>query len=318
MILKNVLNLMTVGKLSVFLYHKVPTEPDPLIPDEILLPTFERMLDEVLSEFKVIPLMDAVLGLQTGTLPARAACITFDDGYADWIHGVIPALLKRDYHATFFITTGQFTGHGMWHERIANLVRLTKYPSLELHPMGLGNMPSARADEKAKIITALEIALKYKSLHERERLMGLLSICTGVVSDESQKMSLDELLYIHSKGFEIGAHTVNHPILTCTNDQVAWTEINEAKNQLSHHIKAPVVAFAYPNGRPDLDFSSSHVNMVKKAGYKCAVTTHSGIGRMGNDVFEIPRYTPWAANTWRRSGQVLGNIMKKPRLTTPY
>ena len=67
------LQLLSKDKLSVFLFHKVPQRTHALMPGEITLADFERMLDEVVSQFQVLPLEEAVSRLQNGPLPRRAA-----------------------------------------------------------------------------------------------------------------------------------------------------------------------------------------------------------------------------------------------------
>ena len=45
--------------------------------------SFDQQMGLLTDCFRVIPLADAVRGLRSGGLPSRAACVTFDDGYAD-------------------------------------------------------------------------------------------------------------------------------------------------------------------------------------------------------------------------------------------
>ena len=123
MLSKSVLHSLSGNRLSVFLFHKVPKLADPLAPAELDLARFEHLLDHTLSNFVVLPLEEAISRVRAGSLPRRSACITFDDGYADWMSGVVPLLLRRNLHATFFITSGQFDGIPLWHERILAAVR---------------------------------------------------------------------------------------------------------------------------------------------------------------------------------------------------
>src|SRR5690554_1410907 len=101
------LHWLTRGRLSVFLFHAVPLRSPSVLPD-FDLPQFEAVLDFIRKRFQIIPLDDAVLAMQRGNLPPRAACLTFDDGYASWLEGVVPLLERENLHATFYITTGQF------------------------------------------------------------------------------------------------------------------------------------------------------------------------------------------------------------------
>ena len=73
-------------------------------------------------------------------------------------------------------------------------------------------------------------------------------------------------------------------------------EIFNNKQHLEKIIGAPVNIFAYPNGKPGIDYTQSTINAVKKAGYKYAVSTESQIATILSDPFQLPRFTPWDKN----------------------
>src|ERR1035437_9290941 len=83
------------ARLSVLIFHRVSLDPDPLFPDEMYAARFNEVCGWLGSWFNVLPLDQAVAHLNTGTLPARAACITFDDGYADNFHVAMPILQRQ-------------------------------------------------------------------------------------------------------------------------------------------------------------------------------------------------------------------------------
>jgi len=64
---------------------------------------FRRHLD-VLEEWgaRVLPLDEALRGLDAGSLPDRAVVLTFDDGYASVVEQAWPLLLERGLPATLF------------------------------------------------------------------------------------------------------------------------------------------------------------------------------------------------------------------------
>jgi hypothetical protein len=92
---KMLLRLLSPGGkrgLSILIYHRVLREADPLFPGEVTSADFAMQLALLRSCFNVIPLLDAVRHAKAGTLPPRAACITFDDGYADNAEVALPLL----------------------------------------------------------------------------------------------------------------------------------------------------------------------------------------------------------------------------------
>lgn len=307
------LHLLSKGKLSVFLFHKVPQHAHALVPGDITLAGFERVLDVVVSQFRVLPLEDAVARLQADQLPRRAACITFDDGYADWMSGALPALRQRNLHATFFITTGQFgAGTPLWHERIQAAVLAHPGPVLEMGMPSLGRRSLATLAERQALVVQLEQELKYLTLSAREQAMRRLEAAAGVRPESVPHMSVAQLRDLHSQGFGVGGHTVNHPILDYCNETELVEEVAGVREQLAAIVGGPIAGFAYPNGRPNADFFRHHVQAVQRAGYRYAVTTHWGVANSHTSPFQIPRFTPWAQREWHALYQAGRNLLAQP------
>lgn len=307
--------VLSRGKLTVLLFHKVPLQAHPLATGELDLSEFERVLQATLRLFRVIPLEDALMGLRHGSLPPRAACITFDDGYPDWLTGVVPVLERYEAHATFFITSGQFSGMPMWHERILHAVDAAPAGVAPIQMESAGHAPIVIGEglERRRAVQQLDQLVKYQVPAIKEQLLRQLEQHTGTRADQVPVMSAQSLRDIHARGFGIGGHAVTHPILRlCTPDE-AYREIGGAKEELEAIIRAPVRAFAYPNGVPERDFSEEHVAMVKRAGYTSAVTTHHGSASAGTSPFQIPRFTPWGPSALKMDLQFARNLMQPPR-----
>jgi peptidoglycan/xylan/chitin deacetylase (PgdA/CDA1 family) len=312
MISRFVLQSLSKGKLSVFLFHKVPQQCDPLVPGEASMARFEHLLDHTFSALKVLPLDEAITRLHAGTLPRGAACITFDDGYPDWLTGVAPALRRRNLHATFFITSGQFDGVPLWHERILAAVRKLPGPVLDMGIPFLPAQPLASIEDRQRQVQRLEQELKYLTLHRREQILQQLEAVATVKATDVPVMSEAQLRDLHSQGFAIGAHTALHPILDYCNAAEAEREIGGTRERLQAIVGGAVNGFAYPNGRPYADFSRLHVDAVKRAGYRYAVTTHWGVADADTSPFQIPRFTPWAEHDWHVTYQLARNLLTQP------
>ncbi len=312
MIEKFILRGLSKDKLSILIFHKVPKVKNIFCQDELDLHEFEQTIDYVQKQFEVLPLSEAVERLGSNRLPRRAACITFDDGYTDWETGVVPLLLSRNLPATFFITAGQFQGVPMWNERILHGIGNCSETIQSLRTSFLQEpLPFCSVDDRRRAVTIIEKVLKFQSVILREEMLAELEAILGVEMAATPSMSEQQLRRMHNKGFEIGAHTVGHPILTCCSDSEAREEIGSAREILAGITGSAVNSFAYPNGLPGRDFSSAHVDMVKSAGYSYAVTTGTGAARYSSSAFQIPRFTPWGPTSSRRTIQVARNILTK-------
>ena len=71
------------ARLSTLIFHRVTAQPDPLFPGEVDALRFDAICGWVRRWANVLPLDEAVQRLAEGSLPARAMCFTFDDGYAE-------------------------------------------------------------------------------------------------------------------------------------------------------------------------------------------------------------------------------------------
>lgn len=296
-------------KLSIFLFHKVPLQASKLEPYDLAYADFIKMLDYIRGHFSVVPLDEAVDRLSEGRLPPAAACLTFDDGYSGWVEHVMPALLQRNLHATFFLTTGQFSGKAMWHERVGQVMTQLPACRLTLCDSELGPLDISDDNSRLQAVRRIEQYLKYLPRSRREYLIEQLEAMSGVQPAALSLMTEDDARTLHSKGFSIGAHTINHPILTLCTECEARDEIASVRESLSAVIGGDVTGFAYPNGRPAQDFNERHVRLVKDAGYKYAVTTQWGAATQSTSLYQIPRFTPWGPGTLRMSYQLARNYL---------
>ena len=281
------------GRLLILIYHRVLPEPDPMRPDEVDAGKFEWQMKLMSESFKVMPLSEACRALDDGALPARAACITFDDGYADNADIAVPILKKLGLHATFFIATGFLNGGRMWNDTVIEAIRMANGSGLDLLDVGLGQWKIESMTQRSNAARNLIYKLRHLEFDTRLEKVKAVELRVGGRLPDTLMLTTEKLRYIADQGMEIGAHTVNHPILTRLDNERAVEEIVESKSHLERMTGIPVNLFAYPNGKPDTDYDQRHVTMVKDSGFNAAVSTHWGAARAGNDLYQLPRFSPW-------------------------
>jgi peptidoglycan/xylan/chitin deacetylase (PgdA/CDA1 family) len=154
-------------------------------------------------------------------------------------------------------------------------------------------LPNAAA--RRRLIDDLLEGLKYREPDERLHLAERIAELAGAVLPRGLMLSTGQLMAMHRAGVEIGAHTVDHPILASVDPGTAREQIRASRHLIERRIGAPVRAFAYPNGRPGRDYSSEHVAMVREAGFDFALSTAWGAATMSSDSYQIPRVAPWDA-----------------------
>ena len=106
------------------------------------------------------------------------------------------------------------------------------------------------------------------------------------------------------------SHTVNHPILSSVSDETARGEIIGSKRYLEDMIQEEIEGFAYPNSKPDLDYSAKHSDRVKAMGFKAAASTHWGGSARGSDRFQLPQFMPWDRPELKFAVRLLANYRR--------
>ncbi len=298
------------GRLSIMIFHRVRPRRDPLFPNEPDALQFEAQMRRVRDWFHVLPLTDAVARLRSGTLPARAMAITFDDGYADNCTVALPILRRLGLHATFFIASGYLDGGRMWNDTIIEAVRVAPGPRLDLEALQLGTHGLATPAERSAAILDIVRRLKYFALERRQHLAEAIAAHVGRPLPEDLMLTGAQLRLMHAAGMGIGAHTVCHPILAALTDAHARHEIVQGKHDLEAMIGAPVRLFAYPNGKPGRDYTAGHVRMVREAGFDAALSTAWGTARFGCDPYQLPRFTPWDRSAWAYALRLMRNLRR--------
>jgi peptidoglycan/xylan/chitin deacetylase (PgdA/CDA1 family) len=112
-------------------------------------------------------------------------------------------------------------------------------------------------------------------------------------------------------GMEIGGHTASHPILARLAAAAACREIAEGKEYLEALLGTKVTLFAYPNGRPGIDYLPEQTDIPRKLGFEAAVSTHWGAASKGCDVFQLPRFTPYSNDINRFTPLLLQNLIRR-------
>ena len=302
----------TRGKLSIVLFHRVLTAPDPLFPGDPDVKRFNELCGWLAAWYNVLPLDEAVDRLSRGALPVRALAITFDDGYADNHDLAVPILRKHGLCATFFIATGFLNGGRMWNDTAVAAVRQCSQASLDLSDLGLAGVSQldlSSITARRQSLDRLLNATKYLPPDEREAVVDRVAALADARLPTDLMMRAEQVLAMANAGMQIGAHTVSHPILARLNDTDARREIAQSKSDLEGLLRRPVTLFAYPNGKPVQDYLPRDAALVRDLGFTAAVSTASGAALHAEDrLFDLPRFTPWDRGRWAFATRLARNL----------
>lgn len=317
----------------VLLYHRVADEASDPFGLCVSPADFEAQLQLVRSEGQPMALTDIAAMLRTGSLPDRAICVTFDDGYLDNFEHAAPLLQRYEVPATIFVTTG---GAGRnrefwWDELERIFLQPRRLPeSLELEISGqhrtwtLGHDteydrecqrqhrgwylldPSTPTERHAAFREIYHLIQPLDS-ETRTRVVDELVSWSGqspsMVRASHKAMTPEQVSVLASSGLvEIGAHTVTHSALPTLPAPEQRVEIEQSKRELEQWTGKEVLGFAYPYGLYD----DSAVTATRSAGFAFAC---SGIFEpvwRASDPFLLPRIevTP-------RDGEAFAQLIRR-------
>jgi peptidoglycan/xylan/chitin deacetylase (PgdA/CDA1 family) len=290
--------------LLVLIYHRVNAQHDPLNDDEPDAATFAAQMDLLQSLFKVLPLGEAVERLRANSLPQRAICVTFDDGYANNCDVALPILAARSMPATVFVSSGYLDGGRMWNDTVTEAIRLAP-AEIDLTSIGLGRYALPDIAARRTAVDSVLGELKYLPPVERGRAAERVAEIVGRALPDDLMLREEQVRRLAAGGVTIGAHSVSHPILSRVEPAAARREIQESKAQLEAIVRQPVRCFAYPNGKPQRDYERIHVEMVREAGFDVAVSTAWGSARRHSDTLQLPRVAPWDRTALRFGARLM-------------
>jgi peptidoglycan/xylan/chitin deacetylase (PgdA/CDA1 family) len=310
----NKLRTMTAGpRVHVLGYHRVVERIDDCSPVNpslcITTDSFRRQMEQVRERFVVLSLEDALRAVDGQLYLERdAVAITFDDGYHDVFVRALPILKRLDLPATVFIPTGYSTDGGhLPHDRLyAALFHAKRHDldlrdapvSLPLHGWVERAIDTARTEGLGAAIELLIAWLPARALdqiaHGFERITGGAELDAG-----AQVLTPAEIYALADAGWEIGAHTVDHAVLTHESDERIAEQLERPRADILRFTGRPCRYFAYCNGY----HSPRLVGAVRAAGYQGAVTTCDRPNRPGGDLYRVNRKCLWEAHTRGPDGE---------------
>jgi len=252
---------------------------------------------------------ELVRRLDHGTLPNDAVAITFDDGYVDNLRQARPRLVAAGAPATLFLMAGAIgQPTEFWWDEIARGI-LGRREALDCE-ITVGREPcriafaaldassDSRSDwrawekprsEREIMYLALWRRLKAATAIDREAALSRWREAsrTPPPSADDLPMSETDVAAIGGDGlFEIGGHTLTHPVLPLLEPTERRREILEGKHVCERLVNRSVTGFAYPHGAMDADSRAA----VQECGFGWACSTEPySVSPAAFDRYALPR-----------------------------
>lgn len=275
----------------VLLYHRVAEGfPDPW--SLCVSPPHFREQMAVLRARGVRPL-DGLVGDLAVDRRHRAPSVTFDDGYADFVHTARPILREHGIPTTLFVTTGTLAADAeFWWDELERIVLAptavpdTLWVEIGSHPF---SWSFATDGDRRALYHALHQRVGRLGGERRARVLAALRDWAGVPAAcraTHRPLAEAEVAAVAADpGVTIGAHTVSHSYLGALPLAEQHHEIHASRRTLEVITGRPVVDFSYPHG----DHEPETVTCVRQAGFRLACGSACAPVASGVDPFDLPR-----------------------------
>jgi peptidoglycan/xylan/chitin deacetylase (PgdA/CDA1 family) len=282
-------------RLAILMFHGVESEPlDPPCDWVIDTATLRRDLDYVRKHFDVLPLGEALERLRDGSLPKRAATVTFDDGTRNLLTNAAPVLRELGVPAAVFLATGPMgTGELLWPDRLWHAFAQTTQTEIDLTTLGLG-VRSLRSDTD-RVQTRDTTTNLLKQLPDPERMAEVEALVDRLgpqfdgYGGPFQLLSWDDAADLAGDGLvTLHPHSVTHPILSRCDEAKLDYEVSESCRAIEINTGRAPTIFAYPNGGVH-DFDERSRAALRRNGIRWALSTVNGFAGPDSDPFALPR-----------------------------
>ena len=212
---------------------------------------FDRALRYLRSRYNIITLAEHLSGRP---LPPKPLVVTLDDGCIG-NHALLGTIRSHGITPTLFLCAGiAGTNRHFWF----------------LHTALTGSSEPFKTVPDTLRLSALE---EMGFTPDRE-------------FDTPQALTREHIAAMKDH-VDFQSHGMFHACLPSCSTDAAEEEIIGSKRRLERSIGAPITAFAFPNG----DYCARDIDLVKSAGFSCALTVDRGFNRRGDDPYRLKRFS---------------------------
>jgi len=251
--------------------------------------TFRKHIEFLKTNFKILFLDELLQRIENGKNIDGCCSITFDDGWNDNFTNAYPVIKEYQVPATIFLATNYIGNNKVfWPEELCFYLKLTQN-KWEYLPKSIKKQYEREIISKInedKLLDNIIENVKKLNPDERENILEKLRIVSPIKSLPKLLIDWNEARIMVDSGLiNFGAHTANHVILDQVSLQQAEQEIVQSRQHIEDQLGIQVNYFAYPNG----NFNKDIKKLLKRIGFKGAVTTQKKLIDEKVSLFEIPR-----------------------------
>jgi peptidoglycan/xylan/chitin deacetylase (PgdA/CDA1 family) len=282
--------LLILGYHGVARYDEHEWDPELYITPERLRQRMRLLAQE---HCNILPLGEAVVRLQSGTLPPRAVTITFDDGYQDFYSVAFPVIESFGFPVTLYLTTyyveynrpvfNLMCRYLLWKGRLQQSLH---WP--EVFPVPCA-VDSVAGREAASAAIKGFASSRQLSAHERDRLLARLAERLDIdYEDLCQRHVLHlitsaEAKALAARGLDLEYHTHRHRIHE--GRAGTFAELDDNRRVLETCTTQRPQHFCYASGT----YLPQHLEYLAAYGIRSATTCCRGLCTARTHPLLLPR-----------------------------
>jgi len=281
----NLFRYINRRKLLVVMYHGVTRMQQQEAPwTQLPEAVFAEQIEFLSTTYRLLSLSELVDCIRTKSdPPEHSALITFDDGLRNNLTVAFPILARFSAPAAIFLATDFIgTKRFYWFDELYLI--LLQQKDREGVVAEIANECGLELDTLS-LKEAYSLFVEYLKRVPEAELNTIMADLRGNSACDLEQFKEDftvldwsEIDYLNRTGLvEFGVHTAGHRILSQLPRELWDEEIRIPRRLLSRALGREVVAFAYPNGKPNIDYSEAHKSYLEESGYLCAFSTSSSL-----------------------------------------
>jgi peptidoglycan/xylan/chitin deacetylase (PgdA/CDA1 family) len=246
-------------QVAILTFHRVDNDYDPNWPS-LSIEKFRCILQGLAKYVHFARISELEHLVTSSSKPI--VCITFDDGYHDFITNALPVLEDLGVPSLHNICPGLIDKNQLpWPQVLSSYIlshpgQLLRLPSKEEFVL-----PSTSSERFfLKILSSVYL------LSHDDRIDFISSLETQSSSRHGrQLMTWDQVRECRDRGVDIGSHSMNHYLLSLIQDiPTIYSEIADSRQRIYEELGVPPEVFAFPSGF----YSDQTLNLVKECGFR--------------------------------------------------
>jgi len=257
----------------VVLYHAVADHELPHVRPlyrHLTTKEFERQVDMLLRQFKPVSLDHVLRWVDgTGSLPANAIYLTFDDGLREIAEIVSPILTRKGVTAAIFVNTAFIDNRDLFY-RFKSALLISRLVAASSATINEASSRLAVAGFNGRTMIESINLVTFKARDVLDDLAVLVDLDFGE-SLQRVKPFMDsaQINKLIDGGFDIGGHSVRHIRYSELSLTEQLDETRKDMNELSSRFALPHRIFAVPFGNTGV--SNEFYDSIRREGVVEAV-----------------------------------------------